>query len=662
LLRRVNPAWVARVSAVAGRYRRAALVAAHLLAFVGTYELAYLVRFDGVVPPAMGRLALLTLPAVLAVKLASFLATDSLRGWSRFTTLRDLVRLAEAVTLGSVVLLFLNYCCREVLFVPRSVLLLDWAGTLLVLGGIRSAPRLLREHYYPLLAGRPRRVLVVGSTEASVALVREIDSRPQLGLKVVGILDVDPLAWGRPLAGVKVLGHPRDLERWAPHCRPNLVLLSAPSVPPREIRHLVTACNALNVKVQVVAGLDALLTGAVTFAPRDVRIEDLLGRQTVQLDLPAVGRFLRGRVVLVTGAAGSIGSEICRQVLAFAPAQLVLLDHSENGLFYVERELRPRAGGAGLVPCVGCVTDGSGIRALLGRYQPEVVFHAAAHKHVPLMEANPGEAVKNNVFGTRTLLDEVVRAGAKAFVMISTDKAVRPTSVMGACKRLAEMYAQSLSGRTPTMYAQSLSGRTPTRMVTVRFGNVLGSSGSVVRIFKEQIRNGGPVTVTDPAMTRYFMTIPEAAQLVLEAGAMGQTGAVCVLDMGEPVKVVDLARDMIRLSGLAEGRDIEIVFTGLRPGEKLYEELYHADAEYLPTPHPKIFTVQAPPCSHAKLRAQLQQLARVVERPAEEVIAALRRIVPDYRPNRPLQAEPPDEAAPQRPGECVIVTAPPPLL
>jgi FlaA1/EpsC-like NDP-sugar epimerase len=348
---------------------------------------------------------------------------------------------------------------------------------------------------------------------------------------------------------------------------------------------------------------------------------------------------------MVTGAAGSIGSEICRQVLAYRPRRLVLIDQSETGLFHVEREFRALGLGVDVVAAVASITDAPRLRGKFSHYQPEVVFHAAAYKHVPLMEANPGEAVKNNVRGTRILVDEAIRSGVEVFVMISTDKAVNPTSVMGASKRLAEMYVQSLSGRTST------------RLVTVRFGNVLGSNGSVVPLFKEQIARGGPVTVTHPEMTRYFMTIPEATQLVLQAGALGQGGEIFVLDMGKPVKVLDLARDMIRLSGLREGREIEITFTGLRPGEKLYEELYDPAEERLLTPHPKIFRARHRPIS-SDFRVKLNNLVRMAERPAHEVIAMLKELVPEYRAD-PTEAagvriDPPAKESKSRPEAALL--------
>jgi FlaA1/EpsC-like NDP-sugar epimerase len=488
------------------------------------------------------------------------------------------------------------------------------------------------------------RVVLVGSSERDLALVRAIQSQPHLGLRVVGLLDRDRALHGRVVGGVRVLGSPEDAPRHALRHGARTVLVPSAVGPGREVRALVEACTPASLKVQVVPALDALLNGAVTVQPRDVDIHDLLAREPVRLDGESVGKFLRGRAVLVSGAAGSIGSELCRQLLAFRPERLVLLDHSENGLFHVERELSSRAGATRLVARVASVTDPKRLRATFDEHHPAVVFHAAAHKHVPMMEANPGEAVKNNVFGTRTLVDEAVRAGVEAFVMISTDKAVNPTSVMGACKRLAEMYVQAQSGLTHT------------RLVTVRFGNVLGSNGSVVPVFKEQIRRGGPVTVTHPEMTRYFMTIPEAAQLVLQAGALGRGGEIFVLDMGEAVKVIDLARDLIRLSGLTEGREIDIVFTGLRPGEKLFEELYDPKEPRLPTPHPKIFTARHRPCSLHALRDQFARLAGVVDRPHAEVIAALREAVPEYRPgpapDRPRAPRTP-VAAPQVGAEVV---------
>src|SRR5271157_1867935 len=605
------------------------IIAAHVGVFAAIYPLAFLVRFDLRVPPDVWRSAIVCLPLVVGIKMAAFMAFHSHRGWWRYATFADLIKLAQAATLGSATLLVLSRCSLTGSAIPRSVILIDWAATFIVIGGIRAGARLVREDICQLIATKqPRRSLVVGTGDASVALIRELHDLPRLGFKVIGILDSDRSLRGTYLAGLKVVGSPDQLQRLASQYRIETLLIPTPAVSPREVRSLVTACNEIGVKVQVVPGIDDLVSGAVTPRPRDVNIEDLLHRDPVHLDGEAVGRFLRGRAILITGAAGSIGSELCRQVLAFQPGRLILLDHCENGLFHLKRELDPLAPDAEVIPLIASITDASRLRSAFGEFRPDVILHAAAHKHVPLMEANPGEAIKNNVFGTRTLVDEAIRSCVEAFVMISTDKAVRPTSVMGACKRLAEMYVQAQTQQCSS------------RLVTVRFGNVLGSNGSVVPLFQEQIRRGGPVTVTHPEMTRYFMLIPEAAQLVLEAGTLGRGGEIFVLDMGEPVRIMDLAADLIRLSGLHEDEDIEITCTGLRPGEKLHEELYDPREKALPTPHPKIFLARHHPCELEPLRAQLAELAQGLDRSADEVVAALQRLVPEYRPARPQSSGP----------------------
>jgi FlaA1/EpsC-like NDP-sugar epimerase len=599
-------------------------VIVHVLVFALIYLLAFVVRFDGAVPPQMWQRALQTCGAVIAVKLAVFLLRGGCGGWWRYATLADLSVLVEAATLATAAIFLVGGRHAGDWGIPRSIYLLDWAGTILLLGGARVANRVVREHYAPLVTARAaQRVLVVGASEASLALIREVQRQPRLGLRVVGVLDGGPLAGGRPLAGVRVVGAPTDVCRAAARHGAVGVLIPVPAVPAREVRALVTACRQTTLKVQVVPGFDALLTGTLLVQPRDAAIEDLLCRDPVRLDGDAVSRFLNGRVVLVTGAAGSIGSEICRQLLSFRPQRLVLLDHCENGLFFLERQLNPLAPRTELAACVASITDRARLRATLRQHRPSVVFHCAAHKHVPMMEANPWEALRNNVLGTRQVVDESLEVNVEAFVLISTDKAVNPSSVMGATKRLAEMYVQALSERTSS------------KLMTVRFGNVLGSNGSVVPIFKEQIASGGPVTVTHPDMTRYFMTIPEAAQLVLQAGALGQGGEIFVLDMGRPVRVLGLARDMIRLSGLEEGRDIEIVFTGLRPGEKLFEELYDPREECLPTPHAKIFRARHRTCALDDLRARFDQWEQLGDPKAEEVIALLQQMVPEYTP-RPV--------------------------
>ena len=371
----------------------------------------------------------------------------------------------------------------------------------------------------------------------------------------------------------------------------------------------------------------------------DVDVADLLGRPSANLDTPELQRFLGGKTILVTGAGGSIGSEICRQIMRFCPATLILVEQAENNLFEIDRSLREKWIGTTLIPYVADICDAPRLRTIFTAHSPQVVLHCAAHKHVPMMENNPGEAIKNNVFGTKTVADVAVEAGVDAFVMVSTDKAVNPTSVMGAAKRFAELYIQSLNdcqhANATTRYGDqwSMASTTGTRFVAVRFGNVLGSSGSVVPIFKKQIAGGGPVTVTHPDMKRYFMTIPEASQLVLQAGAIGRGGEIFVLDMGEPIKIVDLARELIRRSGLKEGEDIAIEYTGIRPGEKLYEELSGSEEETCPTSHPQIRVWQLPPADARQVAQGLAVLADAVDASREQAIRALARCVPEYRPD-----------------------------
>ncbi|MGZ3488935.1 MAG: polysaccharide biosynthesis protein [Isosphaeraceae bacterium] len=609
-------------------HRLVILIFLHALVLASIYWLCYVIRFDGAIPPAYLRVVVTTLPLVVVLKVAILLATGSHQGLWRQFTFADVTALAGSTALGSIALTSVGLLNYNWLPVPRSIIVMDCAGTLLVLGGLRGSLRFFRENYYMMMAPSQERVLIVGAGSAGETVAHTIRGQPQLGMKVVGFLDPDQATHGWTLGGVKVLGPPEAIGHHAGRLGIRTILVPATVFPGQRLRALASTCSTLGVKVKVIPPLATLLNGDVDIRPRDVDIHDLLCREPVHLDSESIGRFLHDRVVLVTGAAGSIGSEICRQVLAFHPRQLILLDHSENGLFFLERELRALAPEADIIPSVASITDALRLRTVFVRHSPEVVFHAAAHKHVPMMEANPGEAVKNNVFGTKTLVDEAIHSRVEAFVMISTDKAVNPACVMGACKRLVEMYIHALSEHTST------------RLVTVRFGNVLGSNGSVVPLFQEQIRKGGPVTVTHPEMTRYFMLIPEAAQLVLEAGALGRGGEIFVLDMGEPVRIMDLAADMIHLSGLHEDGDIEITCTGLRPGEKLHEELYDPREKALPTPHPKIFLARHRPCELEPLRAQLAELARGLDRSADEVVAALQGVVPEYRPARPQSSGP----------------------
>jgi FlaA1/EpsC-like NDP-sugar epimerase len=474
-------------------------------------------------------------------------------------------------------------------------------------------------------------VLLIGAGQAGVLAAREIHGRGDTGLVIKGFIDDDPQKQGSVIYGVKVLGTTEDMPWLVRTQGIDHVVITIAAASRNEIRRIVKLCELIPVKVQIIPGLYEILQGNVEVSRiRDVEIEDLLGREPVRLDEEDMSRFLAGKAVMVTGAGGSIGSELARQTARFHPSSLLLVERAEFALFNIDRELRERWPEISIVPLVADVSNEARLRAIFETHRPQVVLHAAAHKHVPLMEHNEAEAVKNNVLATHRIGELAGEFGVQAFVMISTDKAVRPASIMGASKRVAELVVQDLDRRYQTRY------------VAVRFGNVIGSAGSVIPIFREQIRNGGPVTVTHPDMMRYFMTIPEAAQLVLQAGAMGEGGEIFVLDMGQPVKILDLAKDTITLSGLKPFEDIDIVFTGIRAGEKLFEELQVRDECLTKTRHPKIYIGKIAAYPEQDVRRALERLAFLCENERDsEVREYLGDLLPEARLSNG-HSEPPD--------------------
>lgn len=599
-------------------------VAIVVLSFWGAFAL----RFDFRIPPASQQKFFEVLPLLLVIKLGVFWWLGLFRGWWRYVSMADLLVIFKANSLASLLLLLYAFLMYRGTNMPRSVLVLDWVFCFLLISGVRFVTRALREHYLPMPARRhePRsRLLVVGAGDAGQMIAREIRLNPTLNLEIVGFVDDDPRKRKQSFQGFPVLGKLRRIGRICQEQAVDEIVIAIPSASGKDLRHIVELCQTTGVKFKTLPGVGQLIDGKISIQQvKDVELEDLLGREPVKLDLSRIEAFLRGKRVLVSGAGGSIGSEICRQVARFQPKKIVLFENAETPLFQIERELRTKFPDLRIVPIVGDIRFKARVEAIFDEFLPEVVFHAAAYKHVPMMECNPAEAANNNVRGTRIIADAAHQFKVERFVMISTDKAVNPTNVMGASKRAAELYVQALAKRSRTNF------------VTVRFGNVLGSNGSVIPIFKEQIAKGGPVTVTDPEVTRFFMTIPEASQLVLQAGSMGKGGEIFLLDMGEPVKIVKLAEELIQLSGYRPYEDIEIAFTGLRPGEKLYEELLLAGEGVQPTCHEKIMVARAAECDEAVLVRQIEelyQLARAMD--LTGVVAKLREMVPEFQPTSP---------------------------
>jgi FlaA1/EpsC-like NDP-sugar epimerase len=583
-----------------------------LAALVGAFVLAYLLRFDFHIPPDELHRMTVQLPAVLLLQFSALALAGIYSFVWRYVGLREVPSFLRAAGISLAVLLLLRFGLPDSYHlwrVPLSVILMDAPlafGSALSLRVLRRVlyesyehDRLDRSASRVMGKGRHKKpVLLVGAGRGGVLAVREITGRGDMDIEVVGFVDDDPLKQGTVIHGVRVLGQIREIPRLVRELEIDHVVITIAETRSQLLRRIAEICQKSGVRMRAIPGFYEILQGKVEISRlRDVALESLLGREPVHLDQKELDRFLGGRRVLVTGAGGSIGAELARQVARFNPALLLLLDRAEGALFDADRELRQLRPDLDIVPLIADVVDSPRIRVLLTQYRPEVILHAAAHKHVPLMESNASEAIKNNVFGTRILGELAGELGVAAFVLISTDKAVRPSSVMGASKRIAELVIQDLDQRFAT------------RFVAVRFGNVMGSAGSVIPIFREQIARGGPVTVTHPDMMRYFMTIPEAAQLVLEAGAMGDRGEIYVLDMGEPVRILDLARDLISLSGFRPYEDIDIVFTGLRPGEKLFEELSVSDESIAKTRHPKIFIGRLAPFPPDKITDGLKRLA-----------------------------------------------------
>jgi FlaA1/EpsC-like NDP-sugar epimerase len=590
-----------------------------LLVFASAYTLAFLLRFDFDLPERYLDFVLITLPVALIIKLIVFYAMGIFRIVWAYIGLRDGLRILRATAFASAALTATNVLLLPSTLIPRSILIVDAVLTFLGIAGAFGLLRLGREASYPVprvaLAQEP--VFIVGAGDAGDLLLRELTRKADSTVRVVGFLDDDPAKQGQVHRGLPVLGALADAGALARHHGVFRGLVAMPNIDGSVMRRVLQQLSEAGLALKMLPPVERLLNSTTLATQlREVSIEDLLRRPSPRLDNAAIRSFLGGRRVLVTGAAGSIGSEICRQVLAFGPSLVVGLDCAESPLHELAVEFPSFRN---LVPELVDVTDATALRRVFQAHRPEVVFHAAAVKHVPLLEAHPARALQVNVGGTR-LVAEAARDYARAFVMISTDKAVNPTSVMGASKRVAERIIRGLVAPGGPRY------------VSVRFGNVLGSAGSVVPTFKRQIALGGPVTVTHAEMRRYFMTIPEAVQLVLQASALGEGGDIFVLDMGEPVRIVDLAEDLIRLSGLKPHEDIKIEFTGIRPGEKLFEEWSMHSESLVPTTHPQVFRLRSPEGAVPEQDMRRLQALGVARASRDDIVACLSEIVSDFRP------------------------------
>lgn len=631
------------------RYRYALSVVAHLALFSLSLLLAYMIRSDAVVESqgyswVKGLESFLyTLPFFLIVKSLIFWWMKLFRSGWRYAGIRDVSR----IILASWVFLLLAFLASYIFYripmgmgrtppealraffamIPRGVLLLDFLATVFLVCAARLGFRIYREEMRPLAEEGAHRVLIVGAGNAAESVIREIHRMRVERYSIVGLVDDDPRKKGIRIHEIPVLGRTEDLPTICEDYEVEEIIIAMPSASQTQLRRVIELCSGTKLQFKSLPSVTDLIDGRVTVSQiRPVDIHDLLGREAVELDNQAIANFIQGRTVLITGAGGSIGSEMCRQICVFGPKQLILVEQAETPLFDIENELHKAHPALDIIPRICDIGERDRVMQVWDSLRPDVVIHAAAHKHVPLMELNPCEALKNNIFGTKNVADASCQFAVSEFVTISTDKAVNPSSVMGCSKRVGEIYTQALNG----------SQGCKTQFKAVRFGNVLGSNGSVVPTFRRQIAAGGPVTVTHPDMTRYFMTIPEAAQLVLQAAATGQGGQIFLLDMGESVKIADLAKQMITLSGFRPGEDIEIVYTGVRPGEKLFEELRTDGEDIEPTVHPKVMVWAHQPVPWDQVTeamGRFDALRNSLDR--DSIVTALQHAVPEYTPLNP---------------------------
>ncbi|MEL7496249.1 MAG: nucleoside-diphosphate sugar epimerase/dehydratase [Planctomycetota bacterium] len=600
------------------KHRLVLLVLLHTLLFVAIYWCAFLMRFSLAVPERYVSMFFASVLQVVALKLTVFYFMQSFHGWWRHVNFSDVISLAKSATIATLVLIAFDTFILPGQ-IPRIVIANDFFATIVIIGCLRSFWRVWDERIAPLdLTGVRQRALLFGGNVDAAKIAHLINGQHTLGVRVLGLVSKDPTAKGRRFSDLAVVGHMEVLPELMAQHRANSLFVIAGSVPAKQLRQLLDTASKHSFDVKILPTLNEQLRGMDRMPIREVSFNDLLRRKPATLDLGAIEGFVKGKVIMVTGAGGSIGSELCRQLARFEPSGIVLLGRGENRIFHIERELRELyPTGIELIPRIANITDKRRMTELFETHLPEVVFHAAAHKHVPLVELNVGESIVNNVHGTKVVADLASQYNVERFVLVSTDKAVNPTSMMGCTKQMAERYCQSLGSVSST------------RFISTRFGNVLGSEGSVVPIFQKQIQKGGPITITDMRMTRYFMTIPEASQLVIQAAAMGSGGEIFVLEMGQPVKILDLAKDLIRLAGHPPD-SIDIVEKGMRPGEKLFEELYYHNEESLPTSHDQILSSSSRIFSFEEVESQVNQLIDHAFSSPETIRELMHKFVPEF--------------------------------
>lgn len=611
------------------RLPRHLVFATDLLLCLVSLLVAYLLRFNFDLDNYIWQSVPYVIPIVLLLKATAFYSFRTYAGILKYSSIEDLKRIFFALTVCAFLLLCAQLINNRVYgnqnFIPISVIFIDYIASLASLSALRVMAKIL--HYeWQHSDSQKVKVAVFGAAEVGTLAQQALLEEAEVHYKITAFLDDDARKAGKMINGVRILKPGQDLAEQLRDLHLDLLVLASPKMPLWRKKQIVEASLSAGVQVLVVPPVYKWINGQLSFKQlREVQIEDVLGRESIQIETSLIQKELSDKVILITGAAGSIGSELARQIIAFKPKQLVLLDQAESPLYELELELTEMYFKVNFETVLGDVRNGERMEAIFNIYKPEIVFHAAAYKHVPVIEDNPSESLLTNIWGTKIVADLAVKYRAQKFVLLSTDKAVNPTSVMGASKRISEIYTQSLGN-----YLKD-AAESHTRFITTRFGNVLGSTGSVIPRFRKQIAEGGPVTVTHPDISRYFMTIQEACQLVLDAAAMGKGGEIYLFDMGDSMKIVELAKKMIRLSGLTLGKDIQLVFTGLRPGEKLEEELFHKDENVQPTHHPKIMIANVPQYDYGPVRHALEELVQLFRKQDNDaIIIKMKQMVPEY--------------------------------